>query len=226
MDEDTLSPPSVRRQAGRSLVRHAVLDAELVTEHFLPRTRQSDAPPLPTHTERTRRRVRAAGRTASFVLKSHMSTTTRPKYGAKLTIMFHGSHESTTQCASRCAGKRGTSSSSSPWNDLAHSARSGSSARACAPASDEPVGSEINTSQNATRARQSRPVAPHSKRARTEPRPVNTHDWVRSSGRTLATTQRGAGRVNNSACSASACAARALAAWPHSRNVHAPSRDQ
>ena len=195
MDEDTLSPPSVRRQAGRSLVRHAVLDAELVTEHFLPRTRQSDAPPLPTHTERTRRRVRAAGRTASFVLKSHMSTTTRPKYGAKLTIMFHGSHESTTQCASRCAGKRGTSSSSSPWNDLAHSARSGSSARACAPASDEPVGSEINTSQNATRARQSRPVAPHSKRARTEPRPVNTHDWVRSSGRTLAATQGGAGSV-------------------------------
>ena len=83
--------------------------------------------------------------------------------------------------------------------------------------------SEINTSQNATRARQSRPVAPHSKRARTEPRPVNTHDWVRSSGRTLAATQRGAGRVNNSACSASACAARALAAWPHSRIVHAPS---
>ena len=215
MDEDTLSPPCVRRQAGRSLVRHAVLDAELVTQHFLPRTRQSDAPPLPTHTERTRRRVRAAGRTASFVLKSHMSTTTRPKYGAKLTIMFHGSHESTTQCASRCAGKRGTSSSSSPWNDLAHSARSGSSARACAPASDEPVGSEINTSQNATRARQSRPVAPHSKRARTAPRPVNTHDWVRSSGRTLAATQRRTRSVNNPACSASVIVARPLAPWPH-----------
>jgi len=87
--------------------------------------------------------------------------------------------------------------------------------------SDEPVGSEINTSQNATRARQSRPVAPHSKRARTAPRPVNTHDWVRSSGRTLAATQGGTGRVNNSPCSASACAARAT-----SRNVHALRRDQ
>ena len=61
MDEDTLSPPSVRRQAGRSLVRHAVLDAELVTEHFLPRTRQSDAPPLPIHPERARQ-TRARGR--------------------------------------------------------------------------------------------------------------------------------------------------------------------
>ena len=157
MDEDTLSPPCVRRHAGRPLVRHAVLDGELVTEHFLPRTRQSDAPPLPTHTERTRRRVRAAGRTASFFLKSHMSTTTRPRYGATLKIMFHGSHESTTQCASRCAGKRGTSSSSSPWNFLAHSARFGSSARACAPAreSDEPVGSEINSPKCHARARES-----------------------------------------------------------------------
>jgi hypothetical protein len=223
VDEDTLSPPCVRRQAGRSLVRHAVLDAELVTQHFLPRTRKSDAPPLPTHTERTRRRARAAGRTASLVLKSHMSTTTRPKYGAKLTIMFHGSHESTTQCASRCAGKRGTSSSSSPWNDLAHSARSGSSARACAPAREKRRARRVrNQHKPKCHARtQSRPVAPHSKRARTAPRPVNTHDWVRSSGRTLAATQGGTGRVNNSPCSASACAARAT-----SRNVHALRRDQ
>ena len=160
MDEDTLSPPCVRRQAGRSLVRHAVLDAELVTQHFLPRTRQRDAPPLPTHTERTRRRARAAGRTASLVLKSHMSTTTRPKYGAKLTIMFHGSHESTTQCASRCAGKRGTSSSSSPWNDLAHSARSGSSARACAPARRIPTSPSGPKSTQAKMPRAHGKVAP------------------------------------------------------------------
>ena len=157
VDEDTLSPPCVRRHAGRPLVRHAVLDGELVTEHFLP-AHPPKRCPSPTDPPRAvPTNARAAGRTASFFLKSHMSTTTRPRYGAKLKIMFHGSHESTTQCASRCAGKRGTSSSSSPWNFLAHSARFGSSARACAPAreSDEPVGSEINSPKCHARARES-----------------------------------------------------------------------
>ena len=61
-----------------------------------------------------------------------------------------------------------------------------------------------NISARSASARAARPRAPcprRPKRARTAPRRVLTHDWVRSSGRGGEATQRRTRSVNNSACS-------------------------
>ena len=173
------------------------LTPNLSRSTFCQRTRQSDAPPLPAHTERARQ-TRARGRAHGELLLKvphvhHHAAEVRRQIDNHVPWLArkHDPVRLEVRGQERDFVLIVALERPRPFGEVRVL---GPRLRTGARKATSPSGPK-STQAKLPRARQSRPVAPHSTRARTAPRPVNTNDWVRSSGRTLAATQGGAGSV-------------------------------